>query len=136
MDDNYTMQVWFPKSLSNPSITPEQMISRFTFLAQGTAQIRTGWSVNYGDFGPGNAFHQLSIPLPNLYNSSVNLQEFRVIYKDPADLNSPDKWLTSSRFVNVRPSNKPFIRITRPTEVGSDGKPTEIILPDGPGADA
>jgi len=136
VDDNYTMQVYFPKSLSNPSITPEQMIARFTFLAQGTAQSRTGWSVNYGDFGPGNAFHQLSIPLPNLYNSSVNLQEFRVIYKDPADLNSSAKWLTSSRFVNVRPSNKPFIRITRPTEVGSDGKPTEIILPDGPGADA
>ena len=136
VDDNYTMQVWFPKALSNPSITPEQMIARFTFLAQGTAQSRTGWSVNYGDFGPGNAFHQLSIPLPNLYNSSVNLQEFRVIYKDPADLNSSAKWLTSSRFVNVRPSNKPFIRITRPTEVGSDGKPTEIILPDGPGADA
>ena len=136
VDDNYTMQVWFPKSLSNPSITPEQMISRFTFLAQGTAQSRTGWSINYGDFGPGNAFHQLSIPLPNLYNSSVNLQEFRVIYKDPADLNSSDNWLTSSRFVNIRPSNKPFIRITRPTEVGSDGKPTEIILPDGPGADS
>jgi hypothetical protein len=136
VDDNYTMQVWFPKALSNPSITPEQMIARFTFLAQGTAQSRTGWSVNYGDFGPGNAFHQLSIPLPNLYNSSINLQEFRVIYKDPADLETSENWLTSSRFVNVRPSNKPFIRITRPTEVGSDGKPTEIILPDGPGADA
>jgi len=136
VDDNYTMQVYFPKTLSNTSITPEQMVARFTFLAQGTAQSRTGWSVNYGDFGPGNAFHQLSIPLPNLYNSSVNLQEFRVLYKDPADLNSSDKWLSSSRFVNVRPSNKPFIRITRPTEVGSDGKPTEIILPDGPGADA
>ena len=136
VDDNYTMQVYFPQTLSNTSITPEQMIARFTFLAQGNAQLRTGWSINYGNFGPGNAFHQLSIPLPNLYNSSVNLQEFRVIYKDPADLNTPDKWLTSSRFVNVRPSNKPFIRITRPTEVGSDGKPTEIILPDGPGADA
>jgi hypothetical protein len=129
VDDNYSMQIYFPKSLSDISISESQMIARFTFLAQGNAQLRTGWSIDYGNFGPGDAFHQLSIPLPNLYNSSVNLQEFRVIYKDPADLETSENWLTSSRFVNVRPSNKPFIRITRPTEVGSDGKPTEIILP-------
>ena len=60
VDDNYTMQVWFPKSISNPSITEAEMISRFTFFAQGNAQDRTGWSINYGSFGPGNNFHQLS----------------------------------------------------------------------------
>ena len=133
VDDNYVMQVWFPKTLSNTSISESQMIARFTFSAQGNAQDRTGWSINYGNFGPGNAFHQLSIPLPNLYNSALNQQEFRVVYQDPGD---STKTYTAIRRVVVNPSSKPFIRITRPTVVGSDGRPTEIVLPDGPGADA
>ena len=133
VDDNYTMQVWFPKSLSNMSISESQMISRFTFSAQGNVQDRTGWSINYGSFGPGSAFHQLSIPLPNLYNSALNQQEFRLVYQDP---NDSAKTYTAIRRVVVNPSTKPFMRITRPTVVGSDGRPTEIILPDGPGADA
>ena len=37
------------------------------------------------------------------------------------------------RLVTANPSTKPFIRIIRPTELGSDGKPTEIILADGVG---
>ncbi|MFM8654969.1 MAG: hypothetical protein ACKODZ_09640, partial [Verrucomicrobiota bacterium] len=133
VDDNYVMQVWFPKSISNESITPTQMINRFTFSAQGNVQDRTGWSINYGSFGPGSAFHQLSIPLPNVYNSAFPQQEFRVVYQDP---NDSAKTYTAIRRVVVNPSSKPFIRITRPTVVGSDGRPTQIVLPDGPGADA
>ena len=133
VDDNYVMQVWFPKTVSNPGITQEQMKARFTFSAQGNVQDRTGWSIDYGSFGPSNAFHQLSIPLPNLYNSALNQQEFRVVYQDPGD---SSKTYTAIRRVVVNPSTKPFIRITRPTVVGSDGRPTEIVLPDGPGADA
>jgi len=127
------MQVWFPKSVSNTSISESQMIARFTFSAQGNVQDRTGWDIDYGDFGPGNNFHQLSIPLPNVYNSALNQQEFRVVYQDPDDSN---KTYTAIRRVVVNPSSKPFIRITRPTVVGSDGRPTEIVLPDGPGTDA
>jgi len=133
VDDNYVMLVWFPKSLSNMSISENQMINRFTFSAQGNVQDRTGWSINYGSFGPGNAFHQLSIPLPNVYNSALNQQEFRVVYQDP--IISTNTY-TAIRRVVVNPSSKPFIRITRPTVVGSDGRPTQIILPDGPGADS
>ena len=133
VDDNYVMQVWFPKSLSNMSISESQMISRFTFSAQGNVQDRTGWSIDYRDFGPGSAFHKLSIPLPNLYNSALNQQEFRVVYQDT---NDSAKTYTAIRRVVVNPSSKPFIRITRPTIVGSDGKPTQIILPDDPGPDA
>ena len=133
VDDNYVMQVWFPKSLSNPGITPGDMAARFTFSAQGNAQERAGWSINYGSFGPGGAYHQLSIPLPNLYNVAVPQQELRVVYRDPGDAN---RTLTALRRVTVNPSNKPFIRITRPTVLGSDGRPTEIVLSDVPGPDA
>ncbi|MEX1111665.1 MAG: alpha-amylase family glycosyl hydrolase, partial [Chthoniobacterales bacterium] len=133
VDDNYVMRVWFPRTWSNVSITPEQMMARFTFLAEGNAQDRDGWSIDYGSFGPGSAFHQLSIPLPNLYNSAVPQQEFRVVYRDPGDTN---RIFTAIRRVTVNASNKPFLRITRPTVVGSDGRPTELILSDGPGPDA
>ena len=133
VDDNYIMRVWFPKTWSNVSITPEQMMARFTFLAEGNAQDRDGWSIDYGNFGPGNAFHQLSIPLPNLFNSALPQQEFRIVYRDPGD---SSRTFTAIRRVTVNPSNRPFLRITRPTVVGSDGRPTEIILPDGPGPDA
>ena len=36
----------------------------------------------------------------------------------------------------ANPSTKPFVRITRPTELGSDGRQTEIILPDVPNTPA
>jgi len=133
VDDNYIMRVWFPKTWSNVSITPEQMMARFTFLAAGNAQDRDGWSIDYGNFGPGNAFHQLSIPLPNLFNSALPQQEFRIVYRDPGD---SSRTFTAIRRVTVNASNRPFLRITRPTVVGSDGRPTELILPDGPGPDA
>lgn len=133
VDDNYIMRVWFPKTWSNVSITPAQMMARFTFLAEGNAQDRDSWSIDYGSFGPGSAFHQLSIPLPNLYNSAVPQQEFRVVYRDPGDTN---RTFTAIRRVTVNASDKPFLRITRPTVVGPDGRPTELILPDGPGPDA
>jgi len=133
VDDNYIMRVWFPKTWSNVSITPAQMMARFTFLAEGNAQDRDSWSIDYGSFGPGSAFHQLSIPLPNLYNSAVPQQEFRVVYRDPGDTS---RTFTAIRRVTVNASDKPFLRITRPTVVGPDGRPTELILPDGPGPDA
>ena len=133
VDDNYIMRVWFPKTWSNVTITPVQMMARFTFLAEGNAQDRDSWSIDYGSFGPGSAFHQLSIPLPNLYNSIVPQQEFRVVYRDPGDAN---RTFTAIRRVTVNASDKPFLRITRPTVVGPDGRPTELILPDGPGPDA
>jgi hypothetical protein len=133
VDDNYVMKVLFPKSLSNVSITPEQMIARFTLSAEGRVQDRTGWSINYGDFGTGGLFHELSIPLPNLYSSVLPQQELRVVYRDPVD---SAKTYTAIRRVIVNPSSKPFIRITSPAVAGSDGRPFQITLPDGPGADA
>ncbi|MGA1540079.1 MAG: hypothetical protein ACO39C_06630, partial [Chthoniobacterales bacterium] len=48
----------------------------------------------------------------------------------------PDnRQLEAVRLVKANPSTKPFVRITRPSEFGSDGRPTEIILRDGPGPD-
>ncbi len=133
VDDNYTMKVYFSKALATGT-TAGQLINRFTFLANGVAQGRTGWTVDYGDFGAGGAYHELSIPLPNLYNDIADfLHELKVEYRFP----DPDnRVLTADRLVRANPSSKPFVNITQPAELGSDGKPVEIILPDGPGADS
>ncbi|GAB4172201.1 MAG: hypothetical protein Fur0032_11600 [Terrimicrobiaceae bacterium] len=133
VDDNYTMKVYFSKALASGTNT-EQLINRFTFLANGIALSRSGFTVNYGDFGPGNAYHELSIPLPNLYNDVAEfLHELKVEYRFP----EPDnRVLTAFRLVKAYPSTKPFVTITQPAELGSDGRPVEIVLPDGPGPDS
>ena len=51
------------------------------------------------------------------------------------DRPTPNADLTASRRVKFLPSTKPRVTILRPQEFGSDGKPVDITLPDGPGAD-
>ncbi len=133
VDDAYVMKVYFSKALTTGT-NLEQLLNRFTFSANGVPQSRTGWAVNYGDFGPGNAYHELSIPLPNLYNDIAGfLHELKMEYRFP----SPDnRVLEAFRLVKASPSTKPFVNIVRPVELGSDGRPVEIVLPDGPGTDS
>ena len=133
VDDNYSMKVLFSKALA-AGTTSEQLKRRFTLFTNGTAQGRNGWTVNYGDFGSGNAYHELSIPLPNLYNDLDEfLHELKVEYRFP----DPDnRVLQAFRLVKASPSTKPFVIIVEPAEVGSDGRPVEIVIPDKPGPDS
>ncbi len=133
IDDNYTMKVYFSKALA-AGTTTQELIDRFTFLANDVAQDRSGFTVDYGDFGAAGAYHELSIPLPNLYNDKDDyLHELTVEYRFPAPDN---RVLTAIRLVTADPSTKPFVNITQPAELDSDGQPVEIVLPDGPGADS
>jgi hypothetical protein len=133
VDDNYAMKVYFTKALSSGA-TETQLKSRFTFYADGVAQDRDSWAIDYGSFGGNGAFHELSISLPNLYNDLPDfLHTLRVVYRFPDDYSDLAKRgleIESVRLVKASPSTKPFVRITRPSELGSDGKQTEIILPD------
>lgn len=132
IDDNYVLKVYFSKALA-AGLSEADLKERFTFFANGDVHTRTNFVINYGDFGPGNAYHELSIPLPNLYNDvAAFLHELRVEYRFPAPDN---RVLQAFRLVRASPSTKPFVQITRPAELGSDGRPVEIILPDGPGPD-
>ena len=137
VDDNYTMKVLFTKSLADGTNT-DSLKERFTFsIASQTnaspdgavVQPRGNFQINYN---VSDQFHELAIPLPNLYNDIADfLHTLRVVYRFP-DGRERD----ATRLVTANPSTKPFVRITRPTEVGSDGRPTEILLPDGPGPDS
>ena len=139
VDDNYTMKVYFTKALSQ-GISEQELKNRMTFFANGADQGRDGWTINYGNYGANDAFHELSIPLSNLYNDDPNfIHTLRVLYRFPDNYSEVAKrglTLEAVRLVRANPSTKPFVRITQPSELGSDGKPTEIILPDVAGADS
>ena len=135
VDDNYTMKVYFTQALADGTTT-DSLKQRFTFSIASTesgsnrgavVQSRDNFTITYNV----NGYHELAIPLPNLYNDVPDfLHTLTVTYTFP-----DNRKLEAVRLVKANPSTKPFVRITRPTELGSDGKPTEIILPDGPGAD-
>ncbi len=137
VDDNYTMKVYFTKALADGTDT-QSLINRFTFSIASTengtnrdpvVQTRDNFAITYN---VNDQFHELAIPLPNLYNDIPDfLHTLTVTYTFPGD----NRQLEAVRLVKANPSTKPFVRITRPSEVGSDGRPTEIILPDGPGPD-
>ena len=145
VDDNYTMKVYFTKVLADGTST-ESLKNRFTFsiASQSSAspdgavdQSRSNFTINYN---VNDQFHELAIPLPNMYNGIADfLHTLKVVYTFPSDYSEPAKRglkLEAVRLVTANPSTKPFIRIIRPTEFGSDGKPTEIILPDVPNTPA
>ncbi len=132
VDDTYVMKVYFSKALA-AGTTTSQLIDRFTLSANGVVQGRAGFAIDYGDYGPGGAYHELAIPLPNLYNDVAEFtHELQVDYRFPA----PDgRTLTAVRLVKAAPSTQPFVNITQPAELTPDGMPVEIVLPDGPGPD-
>lgn len=137
VDDNYVMKVYFTKALADGTTT-ETLKERFTFSIASQSsgspdgaviQTRGNFTINYNATSD---YHELAIPLPNLYNDiSDFLHTLKVVYRFP-----DNREREAVRLVTANPSTKPFVRITRPTELGSDGKPTEIILPDGPGPDS
>ena len=130
------MKVYFTKSLAD-DLSEQQLKNRFTFSIASTEsgtnreavdQSRDNFVINYN---VNDTFHELAIPLPNLFNDVPNfLHTLTVTYTFP-----DNRKLEAVRLVKANPSTKPFVRITRPTEFGSDGRPTEIVLPDGPGPD-
>jgi hypothetical protein len=137
VDDNYTMKVYFTKSLADGTDLAS-LKQRFTFSIDSTdnnnstdavVQSRANFTINYNVNG---TFHELAIPLPNMYNDVPDfLHTLKVTYTFP-----DNRKLDAIRLVKANPSTKPFVRITRPTELGSDGRQTEIILPDVPNTPA
>ena len=139
VDDSYVMKVYLSAALAD-GLTAEQIKSRMIFTIASTAdgantnpvaQNLSNATMNWGSFGPGGLYRELSIPLPNLYNGDPNFRHYLSIsYTKPDGSKASD-----FRLVRAAPSTKPFVTITQPSEVDSDGKKTVIVLPDGPGTD-
>jgi hypothetical protein len=130
---NYVMKVRFTKSLANGLSTPD-LISRFAISIASTLsgstnnavpQPQSAFSINY-DVTPDH--HELAYLLPNLYNGDPSfLHTIVATHTRPA---APV--LVSTRVVKAEPVLTPRVSIVNPAEIGSDGRPFQIVLPDVP----
>lgn len=136
IDDDYVLKAYFSKDLAN-GLSEADLKARFIVRYgaddtwPGGVQILdpAGLSIVYNET---TDYHALAFKLPNLYDGRPDfLHRVEVTHDRP----TPAADLTASRRVKFLPSTKPRVTILQPQEFASDGKPVEIILPDGPGAD-
>ncbi|MDQ2919172.1 MAG: hypothetical protein M3R10_04760, partial [Verrucomicrobiota bacterium] len=131
VDSNYIMKVWFSKSLAD-GLSTQDLINRFLIKiassesgssANGVAQSRTGYSINYNVTSD---YHELTFQLPNLYNDQPNfLHTIDVTYSVTGQ-----PTLEAFRLVKARPVAVIRDTIVTPPEVDSDGKAYVTTLPD------
>ncbi len=135
VDSNYIMKVWFSRSLASGTSNATQLINRFLIklassesgsVANGVAQNRASYQINYDIDGSGGQYHELAFRLPNLYNDNPSF--LHTI--DVTSTNPGNPTLETFRMVKARPVAVIKDIIVTPPEVDSDGKPYEIILPD------
>lgn len=101
VDDNYTLKAYFSKNLAT-GLSTSQLLGRFSFAAKGIAQSYPSFSVNYGSFGPGNASHELSVPIPDLYDGSTGTSHLLTVsYTFPSG-----RSLSATRTVTANPSTR------------------------------
>ncbi len=137
INDDYVVKAYFSKILAN-GLSEADLKARFLvrYAADDSwpsgAQVLdpAALSILYNETAD---YHALAFKLPNLYDGRPDfLYRLEVTHDRP----SPAADLTASRRVRFLPSTKPRVTILQPQEFGSDGKPVEIVLPDGPGADS
>jgi hypothetical protein len=135
--DTYVLKGYFSKALAN-GLSEAQLKARFVVryganegwpaAAQGLAP--EAISIVYNETAN---YHAIAFTLPNLYNSVPDfLHRVEITHDRPTPLVD----LVASRLVRAEPSTKPRVTILQPQEFDSNGKQVEILLPDGPGADA
>lgn len=137
INDDYTLKAYFSKNLAD-GLSTEQLKARFlvrygaddTWPAGQQVLDPAALSILYNETAD---YHALAFKLPNLYDGRP---EFLYRVEVTHDRPTPAADLTASRRVKFLPSTKPRVTIIQPQEFDSNGKPVEIILPDGPGADA
>jgi hypothetical protein len=136
IDDAYELKTYFSKAFAT-GLTETQLKARFSVRygaddtwPGGVQQLAaSALSIRYDET---TDYHALVFKLPNLYDGRPDfLYRVEVVHDRP----DPAADLLSSRRVTALPSTKPRVTVLQPQEFDSDGKPVEIILPDGPGAD-
>ncbi|MCB1132296.1 MAG: hypothetical protein KDN05_14290, partial [Verrucomicrobiae bacterium] len=137
IDDSYVVKAYFSKILAD-GLSEGDLKARFrvrygpddSWPAGVQILDSAALSIAYNETAE---YHALAFTLPNLYDGRPEfLHRIEVTHDRPDPLAD----LTATRRVTALPSTKPRITILQPQEFGSDGKPVEIILPDGPGADS
>jgi len=137
IDDTYVLKAYYSKALAN-GLSEAQLKSRF-LVRYGAddawpsgAQVldSAAISIVYNETAD---YHALAFALPNLYDGRPDF-----LYRVEATHDRPDPAadLLATRRVKALPSTKPRVTILQPQEFDSNGKPVDIILPDGPGGDS
>jgi len=132
VDESYVMKVYFSKSLAD-GLAEQQLINRFLISIgsneegdTGAAQSRDNYSIVYNETSD---YHALAYTLPNLYNDIPDYDHKITVTHDRP---SPATDFDATRIVRALPVSTPRVLIVNPPELGSDGRPYEIILPDLP----
>lgn len=130
--DDYIMKVYFTKSLAD-GLSEQDLLDRFTIrigsnevgdegLAQDPAEYSIEWNAT-------SEYHALAFDLPNLYNDLPDfIHKITVLYDRPTGQSD----FEATRLVKALPVTTPRVLIVNPPELGSDGRPYEILLPDVP----
>ncbi|MBC8190361.1 MAG: hypothetical protein H8E75_08015 [Puniceicoccaceae bacterium] len=136
VDNSYTMKVYFSKSLAD-GLSETQLIDRFLISIgsteandAGEAQSRDDYTIVYNETSD---YHALAYQLPNLYNDVPDYDHKITVTHDRP---SPETDFEATRIVRALPVTTPRVLIVNPPELGSDGRPYEIILPDVPNPSA
>jgi len=128
----YVMKALFSKGLADGR-TEAQLIEEF-LVSIGShlsgspdgaiPQSRVGYDIVYDETAD---YHALAFTLPNLYNRNPDFLHYLEVKHTRDSITS-----RTSRLVKALPTTDPFLSITTPPELDSDGKLFEIVLRDLP----
>ncbi|MGA0368572.1 MAG: alpha-amylase family glycosyl hydrolase [Kiritimatiellia bacterium] len=130
--DDYVMKVYFSKVLAD-GLTEQQLIDRFLIRIgsneagdEGIVQAREDYQIEYNATAD---YHALAYDLPNLYNDQPDYTHKITVLHDRPQGQSD---FEATRLIKALPVSTPRVLIVNPPELGSDGRPFEIVLPDLP----
>ena len=128
---DYVVKVYFAKILAE-GYSSEQLVDQFLARLQsaedgriegGLPLSRSRYAIAYNET---EAFHALSVTLPNLYNGIPTWRHGLEI-----EMNPPGRApLLTTRLVRAAPvAAAPYLELVSPPEIDLDGSPFELVLP-------
>jgi hypothetical protein len=134
---NYVLKTYFSKALAD-GLSEAQLKARFTVRYGADDIWPTGaqildpaaLSIHYNETAD---YHALAFSLPNLYDGRPGFLYRVEIAQDRPE---PLVDLSATRRLAALSGTGPRLTVLQPQEFDTSGRPVEIILPDGPGADS
>ena len=120
--EGYGFKAYFTKAMAD-NTNKEELLERFTLFINGVTRGREDYDIVYNET---DAYHAFAYDLPNLFDGDPDtLHEIRVRYSHDGLV------LETSRLVRAQPTPiPPNVVIVDPEQFDSNGRQTEIILPD------
>ena len=127
--DDYILKAYFTKNLGE-NVSDAQLINEFLVSIGSTVsgsdanaqpQPRPTYQIIRDETAQ---YHALAIPIPALYNGQPDFLHHIGITHTRSDVT-----LSATRVVRAAVSETPYIAITNPPAVGSDGRLYEVVLP-------